>query len=161
MILVDREIIKRADHFGRPLVIPFELKQVTPNGYDLTIKEIKIKDEVENINEADVVIPAKTFVVGMTEERVEMPADVVGFLWIRSSYGRKGLILMASVVDAGYCGNLALSMYNSSDDDIVIPKYGKRTICQIVFDQLDSTPSRLYAQRSGTYQNQNSLKEKL
>jgi len=159
MILTDRDILEKANRFGRPLVIPFDAKHVTPNGYDLSLKEVKIGKEVKNINDGDLVIPAKTFVVGMSEERVEMPVDVIGFLWIRSSYGRKGLILMASVVDAGYCGNLALSMCNSSDSDIVIPKDGKRTICQMVFQQLDSTPSATYCMRSGHYQNQNTLKE--
>jgi dCTP deaminase len=172
MILTDKDIINRANNMGRPLTKPFDEKHVTPNGYDLSIKEVELKIEaleqmlglkhekhILNINDEDIVIPGKTFCVGMTEERVEMPANVVGFLWIRSSYGRKGLILMASVVDAGYCGNLALSMYNCSEDPIVIEKNGKRTICQIVFEQLDSTPSALYAQRSGHYQNQKSLKE--
>ena len=170
MILNDRDIMELANHFGRPLVIPFDVKHLTPNGYDLSIKEIKVMDEtadkitgivkpkIFDIKDGDLFIPARTFVIGMTDERVEMPADMVAFLWIRSSYGRKGLILMASVVDAGYCGNLALSMYNCSNDGITIPKDGKRTICQIVFMKMDSTPMATYALRSGNYQNQNTLK---
>ena len=169
MILTDRDIINKANNLGRPLVKPFDEKNVTPNGYDLSLGEVKVKtrhlycedvvDKVQNLNDGDIDIIPKTFFVAMTEEEVEMPSDVIGFLWIRSSYGRKGLILMASVVDAGYKGKLALSMYNCSDDIITFKKDAKRTIVQIVFEQLDSTPSALYAKRSGHYQNQKTLKE--
>jgi len=170
MILTDRDIIELANHFGRPLTKPFDIKHVTPNGYDLSIAEIKIMDntaneimktnlnEVYHIEDGDLMIPGRTFVIGMTEEFVEMPADMVAELWIRHSFGRKGLILAASLVDAGYHGKIALTMYNCSNNPIIIKKDEKRTICQIKFEKLDTMPLEGYAMRSGHYQNQVSLK---
>lgn len=160
MILTDRDILFRSKKLGRPLVKPFYEKHLTPNGYDLSIEEIKIDNVINNINKGNIRVPRKTFFVGMTEEFVMMPKDMIAHLWIRSSYGRKGIILSASVVDAGYHGKIALSMYNASKRPVVFEKDKKRTVVQIVFETLDTIPSKTYTQRSGTYQNQNTLKIK-
>lgn len=45
-------------------------------------------------------------------EFIEMPLDVVGFLYPKSSYSRHGLIFSLAVVDAGFNGYLSFSVFN-------------------------------------------------
>ena len=157
MKLNDKEITFYANNLGRPLVKPFREEQLTPNGYDLNIGEIKINDHIYNIDIEDITIPPKTFFIVMTEEYARIPDDVIAHLWIRHSHGRKGIILSASVVDAGYNGKIALTMYNASDKPVTFEKDKKRTIVQIEFEKIIK-PHKIYTQRSGSWQNQKTLK---
>lgn len=158
MILTDKDILTRTNYLGRPLVKPFNEQNLTPNGYDLSMDEVKIGNIISNINIENITISSKTFFIIMSKEFIEMPDNMVATLYIRSSYARKGLILSDSMVDAGYHGKLALSMYNASNKEIVLEKDKKRTIVQIVFEQLESIPDKTYVQRSGNWQNQVTLK---
>ncbi len=131
---------------------PFNEKNLTPNGYDLTIEEIYIKKTNENNKEGVVKIPAMTWFVISTKEFVKMGPKITSQLWIRSSYARKGVMASFGKVDAGFCGTLTISCFNANNEDIEIP-IGDR-FCQIVFENLESAPSELYEKKSGNYQNQ-------
>ena len=47
-----------------------------------------------------------------TVESVEMPSDVVGLVWPRSTLQRAGLVLTTAVVDPGYHGELTFLLTN-------------------------------------------------
>jgi dCTP deaminase len=135
---------------------PFNQKNLTPNGYDLSIAEIFIKTEELHIHEGLAIIPPKTWFVISTKEFIKMGSDIASQLWIRSSYARKGIFASFGKVDAGFHGTLTISCFNSNDIDVEIP-IGDR-FCQIVFEALSSTPSELYEKKSGNYQNQKGIK---
>ncbi|RLI63916.1 MAG: dCTP deaminase [Candidatus Asgardarchaeum californiense] len=135
---------------------PFDPKNLTPNGYDLTIDEIYIKKTDQHINEGMAVIPPLTWFAISTKEFVKMGSQIASQLWIRSSYARKGIMASFGKVDAGFHGTLTISCFNSNDTEIEIP-IGDR-FCQIVFEHLSSTPSELYEKKSGNYQNQRGIK---
>ena len=135
---------------------PFIEKNLTPNGYDLSIAEVFIKKSGEHIKEGMAIIPPLTWFAISTKEFVKMGPQITSQLWIRSSYARKGILASFGKVDAGFHGTLTISCFNSNDEPIEIP-IGDR-FCQIVFENMSSIPSELYDKKSGTYQNQRGIK---
>ena len=137
---------------------PFIEKNLTPNGYDLSIDEIYIKKTESHIKEGTAVIPPLTWFAISTKEFVKMGPQITSQLWIRSSYARKGVMASFGKVDAGFHGTLTISCFNSNDESLEIP-IGDR-FCQIVFENMESIPSELYDKKSGNYQNQRGVKLK-
>ena len=135
---------------------PFNHKNLTPNGYDLTIAEIYIKNSDLHIDEGLAIIPPLTWFAISTKEFIKMGSDISSQLWIRSSYARKGILASFGKVDAGFHGTLTISCFNSNDVEIEIPINDR--FCQIVFEELSSTPSELYEIKSGNYQNQKGIR---
>ncbi len=131
---------------------PFVEKNLTPNGYDLSIEEVFIRKTNQHIKQGVAVIPPLTWFAVSTKEYVKMGPHLTSQLWIRSSYARKGTLASFGKVDAGFHGTLTFGCFNASDTDLEIP-IGDR-FCQIVFEHLEHTPKALYQERSGTYQNQ-------
>ena len=156
-ILSDRDIVAYIEK-NELSIDPFIEKNLTPNGYDLSIDEIYIKKTNEHIKEGISLIPPLTWFAVSTKEFVKMGAKITSQLWIRSSYARKGVMASFGKVDAGFHGTLTISCFNSNDESLEIP-IGDR-FCQIVFENMESKPSELYDKKSGNYQNQRGLKLK-
>ena len=154
-ILSDRDIKEsmKTNDLG---IEPFNEKNLTPNGYDLSIDEIFIRKTDQHIKEGMAVIPPLSWFAISTKEFVKMGPQIASQLWIRSSYARKGIMASFGKVDAGFHGTLTISCFNSNDTEIEIP-IGDR-FCQIIFERLSSAPSELYDKKSGTYQNQRGIK---
>ncbi len=148
-ILSDRDI---ADGISKGTIgiTDYIEKNLTPNGYDLTITNIKINGSDEVFDSGIVKIPAKTMAFVSTKERVRIPDDMCAQLWMRTSWMRKGLIGVFGKIDAGYEGTLTFGCYNTNDHDVEYP-IGDR-FCQIVFEQLTSPSVKSYEKRSGHYQ---------
>jgi len=156
-ILSDLDIIEsmKEDKLG---IEPFNKKNLTPNGYDLSIDEIFIKKTDQNIKDGFATIPPLSWFAISTKEFVKMGPKITSQLWIRSSYARKGVMASFGKVDAGFHGTLTISCFNSNDESLEIP-IGDR-FCQIVFERMESIPSELYDKKSGNYQNQRGIKLK-
>ena len=153
-ILSDRDIQEymNQDDLG---IEPFVEKNLTPNGYDLSIDEVYIRKTDEHIKDGIAVIPPLSWFAISTKEFVKMGPKITSQLWIRSSYARKGIMASFGKVDAGFHGTLTISAFNSNDTTLEIP-IGDR-FCQIVFEKLESVPSELYEKKSGNYQNQRGI----
>lgn len=141
--LSDREI-KELVNKGFLISENFVERNMTPNGYDLTIGDIQPGTG------DSVIIQGNTRFLISTREFMNMTDSVIGMIWIRSSYARKGILGSFGLVDAGFRGNLTLSFYNSSSDPIEITK-GDR-IAQIVFIRMGLKADQNYSERSGNYQ---------
>lgn len=151
MIFSDRDI---QDGIGRGdiSIEPFDSKNLTPNGYDLSIGEIFIGGK--RIGKGKAKIPPLTWFVIGTKEMVKIK-NIAAQLWIRSSYARKGIMTSFGKVDAGFEGNLTICCFNAYKDiDISI---GDR-FCQIVFEEMKSEPEKFYEERSGRYQGQRGIR---
>jgi len=157
MILSDSDIVEliKIKELG---IEPFIEKNLTPNGYDLSIDEVYIKKTDQHIKKGSAKIPAQTWFAISTKEFVKMGPKITSQLWIRSSYARKGVMASFGKVDAGFHGTLTISCFNSNDEPLDIP-IGDR-FCQIVFENMSSIPSELYDKKSGNYQNQRGIKLK-
>ena len=65
----------------------------------------------------------------------EMPENMAGLIWPRSGLSvKKGIDVLAGVVDSGYRGEIMVCLYNTSDEDVEI-KRGDR-IAQIIFQEV-------------------------
>lgn len=154
-VLSDADILaRRAD--GSLGLEPYEERCLTPNGYDLRIAEVMLPDEGIDVHrEGKVVVPAGMRFLVSTLERVRMPRDVCGSLWLRSSYARRGVLGSFGKIEAGFEGTLTVGGLNASRQPLEVP-IGDR-FCQLVFERLESAPRKLYAERSGTYQGQSGI----
>lgn len=153
-VLSDVDIQKSIDA-GSLSIEPFIEKNLTPNGYDLSIEEIFIKKTDQHILNGYALIPPLSWFAISTKEYVKMGSTMSSQLWIRSSYARRGVMASFGKVDAGFHGNLTISCFNANDTAIEIP-IGDR-FCQIVFERLETPPSELYEEKSGNYQHQRGI----
>ena len=108
--------------------------KIAQNGIDLTVSEDVFlnKGESKNI---------------LLNEKISLPANVCAELKVRSTYSRKGLFLSSGLWDSGFVGNLGCTLYNMSNDSILIPK--NERVCQVVCYEAES--ASLY---NGKWQNQ-------
>ena len=65
----------------------------------------------------------------------DMPDNMAGLIWPRSGLSvKKGIDVLAGVVDSGYRGEIMVCLYNTSDEDVEISR-GDR-IAQIIFQEV-------------------------
>ncbi len=93
----------------------------------------------------EIILPSKGFKNILLNESVELPNEVYMMLYQRSSYSRKGVFVTSGIYDAGFCGRVGCSIYNLSDEEIIIP--ANTRICQAVFYTADAASSY-----NGSYQ---------
>ncbi|RLF29144.1 MAG: dCTP deaminase [Thermoplasmata archaeon] len=153
-ILSDADI-QNAVQKGLLSIEPFDPRNLTPNGYDLSIDEIYVKKLNKHVRNGGIRIPPLTWFAVSTKEFIKIPPQLSAQLWIRSSYARIGVLSSFGKVDAGFHGTLTISCFNSNDEEIEL-LVGER-FCQIVFEHLSSIPEVLYDKRSGQYHNQRGI----
>jgi len=85
-----------------------------------------------------------------SEEWVVMPEDSWGFVQIRSTFARLGLICPPTIVDPGFKGNITLEIMNNSYNTIHL-REGDRVCSLILVPVYSSFPPEIY---NGRYQNQ-------
>jgi len=74
----------------------------------------------------DVAIKPGELAILLTEEKVKIPLDLMGFISIRNRYKNMGLINISGFhVDPGFGGKLTFSVYNAGPNDIIL-RYGER-----------------------------------
>jgi dCTP deaminase len=137
---------------GKLRIDGFVEENLTPNGYDVTIEEIWLPATDTRFRQGAATIPpASWFVIG-TKEYLALPPELVGEIWIRTTWIRKGILSSFGRIDAGFNGNLTFSALNASSKSVDIP-IGER-FAQVVFEELRTTPEKCYRERSGNYHGQ-------
>lgn len=145
LILSDGGILKVLEK--RELIVsPIEENQIQPASIDLRLDRTLLTLDGEEIDIFDepYLLQPQEFILGSTLEYVELPNMVVGRVDGRSSIGRLGVMIhiTAGYIDAGYCGNITLEIYNVSNKPFPL-KYGNR-ICQLVLELLNEPCIRPY-----------------
>ena len=95
------------------------------------------------------------FALGTTEERVRMPADLVGMVDGRSSVGRLAVVVHATagLIDPGFEGQITLELSNIGS--IPVKLYPGMRVAQIVLHQMTSAADQPYGvARGSNYINQ-------
>jgi dCTP deaminase len=94
------------------------------------------------------------FALGTTEERVEMPADLVGVVDGRSSIGRLAVVVHATAgfIDPGFEGQITLELSNIGS--IPVKLYPGMRIAQISLHEMSSPAERPYGAGRGSNYNQ-------
>ncbi|MDR0439202.1 MAG: dCTP deaminase [Methanocalculaceae archaeon] len=90
-------------------ITPFSEISLQPASYDLRVAE-------------DIVMKAGELSLIATMEFVSLPTDLAATLRVRSSFGRKGVLLGAGYIDPGFRGNLTLCTVNMGPVDISVEK---------------------------------------
>jgi len=163
-MIVSQETLRELLAAGSIIIDPLDDDQLQPASVDLRLGDHFLKvDEnaVESINldtelryldlhQQEIIIPPHSFLLAVTRERIQLPANMTAFVEGRSSIGRIGLFIQnAGWVDPGFSGTITLELFNANR--LPIRLSAGRRICQIVFAQLDRYTSRPYA---GKYQHQ-------
>ena len=152
-ILSDKSIIELVEN-NEITIEPFNIENLTPNGYDLTVEEIEIPEKQKTTTKKLTIPPGERFAVS-TKEIISCGEKHCAQLWLRTSWARKGIICSFGKIDSGFKGNLTLLGLNASNKNINI-EIGN-TFAQIVFEKLSTSANELYEERSGNYQNQKGI----
>ncbi|HZY46850.1 MAG TPA: dCTP deaminase [Candidatus Bathyarchaeia archaeon] len=112
MVLSDKEIALAIKN-GELGISPRGFR-INPAGVDLRIdRSVRLKPKQQ--------------LLAASIERVELSDRIVGFLHLRSSLAREGLIAGLALVDPGFRGQLTVSLYNAGDSSVNLAK-GERFI---------------------------------
>jgi dCTP deaminase len=175
-VLSDGTIRRLVDE-GRIVIDPWDPELVQPASVDLRLgssfrvfhnhrtSAIDLREPPTNLTEeisAEMfVIHPGEFVLGVTEEYVELPDDIVARIEGKSSLGRLGLIVHATAgfVDPGFKGTLTLEITNLTR--VPIKLYPGLLIAQLSFMTLDAPAERPYgsAELGSHYQGQTAATE--
>lgn len=150
---------------GRLGVEPFSEEIVRENGLDLRLgkKIARLRNvrnvfdirNIENLNEYYRVEEKNSFIIKPYErvllhtiEYLCLPPDIMGFVNLRSTYARLGLVIPPTIIDGGFEGQLTIELVGSS---FPIKLYAGERFIHVVFAKLTSPIEKPY---SGKYQGQ-------
>lgn len=127
------ESFKLYEHSKFAVIDPRRPETFAGNMRLITVKE----------NEPYMVQPGE-FVLGVTQEIITVPDDLVVRVEGRSSLGRLGIIVhsTAGFVDPGFSGTITLEISNLNRMPIAL--YPGMRICQIAFEQMTSPAETPY-----------------
>lgn len=134
--MIDLHLGKKFRTFNRSRHPYIDLK--APLDADEITKEITIPD-----GEAFIMQPGD-FALAITEEKLELPDDLVGRIEGRSSLGRIGIIVhgTASVFHPGWTGKVTMELGNLGTMPVAL--YPGMRICAFTFEQLSSMAEKPY-----------------
>src|SRR3989442_1156251 len=119
MALLSDGDIRRYMAKGELRIEPFDEKNLTPNGYDVTIEEVLIPSSDARTTQGVARIPPATRFAVSTRESIGLGRHVAGQLWLRTTWARRGVLAAFGMVDAGFSGTLTLGALNGGSDVLV------------------------------------------
>lgn len=166
MILTDKNILNELNA-NRLSIEPFPSKsQIQPSSIDLRLSDefllplqeiVDIKHKsprYEPIKCNVLQLPARSFVLASTIEKIKLPANLIARVEGRSSLGRLGIAIhiTAGYIDPAFEGQITLEIANLSNNTVIL--YENMRICQIIFEELKETPTKVYGECGNKYQGQ-------
>jgi dCTP deaminase len=139
---------------GLQLFTAVENVVIDPKRFDdqcLTSLEVKH----DNKSNAYYTLPAHSYALGVSHERITMPDDHLGLVIGKSTYARCGLILNTTPLEPGWTGQLVLELSNATP--LPMRVYAHEGIGQLVMIALDERPAVTYGDRQGKYQDQRGI----
>jgi len=135
--LTSSQIRKRIDDSG--LVRQADARSFAPASYEMRVGSYYSPAEGEPISLVagdGVALAPGGFVLIGTLEEVSLPRDILGMMYLRSTYARRGFSdWFQGLVDPGYRGALTVALHNLTDHPLVI--LGGDRICHLLFYPLD------------------------
>jgi len=127
---------------------PFSKANLQPSAYDTGVWPTAIINGRRIRFRKTLSIGPGSFALLATRECLRMPLDIVGRLYLRSSYVRKGLFSEnQGRIEAGYKGTLTLPVVNLGHETILLSIHDR--LASIEFERLARPASKGY---SGRYQ---------
>ena len=133
-ILSDTEILAALNN-GMLNIVPFSKESLNPAGYDF-------------VSYSNIDLHPKDHRLILTSESIELSAQILATIHLKSSLAREGVIGSFAIIDPGFRGRLTLSLYNAGTTTVHIEK--NEPIAHIVFHRTGEPSSRPY---EGKYQN--------
>lgn len=100
------------------------------------------------------VLPPRAYALGVSVETFQIPDNVLGICYCKSTYARCGLMVNTTPLEPGWRGQLVIELANLTD--LPMKVYANEGIAQVVFFTGD-VPSITYADRAGQYQDQQGI----
>ncbi|MCD6113854.1 MAG: dCTP deaminase [Thermoprotei archaeon] len=166
MILSDFDL-KNYIKSGRLKIEPFDESIIRENGLDLRLgnkiarlkrtdkvldvlnaREANIEDFYEVEEGEEFVIYPNEHVLLHTLEYIKLPPELMGFVNLRSTYARLGIMAPPTIIDGGFEGQLTIELIGSS---FPVKLCAGIRFIHVVFAKLSSPIEKPY---SGTYQGQ-------
>ncbi len=165
MILSDFDLLAYIKS-KRLVIKPFDSAIVRENGVDLRIGNqiARLVPTGDVLDTADPNVDLSKFyriesgesfiihphekVLLTTLEYVELPADIMAFVELRSSFARLGLMMPPTIIDAGFKGNITLEIQGSS---FPVKVYAGQRFAHVIFAKTLNPVEKPYR---GRYQGQ-------
>ena len=97
-----------------------------------------------------------SFFYASTVEKIEIPIEMCGIIFPKSSFARIGLTLPSSMfVNPGYKGHLPIIIHNHSPFDITIPPYFQ--VAQLLLSEIKGEALAYGTENKDKYHNENKL----
>lgn len=140
MYLSKEEILKRIEK--EKLLENLREENIQGAGVDLEIDELyriaspsflgKKERRLPKLEKVDsFVLAPREYYLCVTREKVNMPLDLVAFIFPRSTLFRCGVSLRTAIVDPGYKGRLTIGIKNETEYEFRLERHAR--IAQIVF----------------------------
>lgn len=143
---------------GRIVIEPFNESIIRENGVDLRLgNEIARLRRTSELLDTGLELDASKFytiergesfvihpderVLVTTLEYIKLPADIMGFVELRSTFARMGLSMPPTIIDAGFEGNLTLEVHGSS---FPVRVYAGQRFAHVIFAKTSSLVERPY-----------------
>lgn len=155
-ILSDLTIRERIK-YDEIIIDPLTYNDIQPCSVDLHLASDLINlDGVKfDLKQKHYNLQPNEFILGSTNEWIEIPNDLSAQVDGKSSIGRCGIDIhkTAGWIDAGFKGNITLEIKNNSDK--VFQLKNNMAICQIIFFSLTTPVNRPYGSKglNSHYQN--------
>ena len=155
MILSDMDIYSELLK-GSLRIIPCNEDDIQPCSVDLHLGNelLTLSGKRIDLNKGSYKLKPMEFILASTYEYVEVPKHLCCQVDGRSSIARLGVSVhqTGGYIDAGYCGNITLELFNCSDKEFEL--FAGDSICQLVVHMLSSECIRPYgdAEYSSKYQ---------
>ena len=138
------------------IISPFNKDNCNEYHYDLTLDNEFIKYNHYKREATPIIIIEDDqqfelrpgdFVLAQTKEKVDVPSDMLGMLFSKSSWARTGLMMQSGLVHAGFKGHITLEFSNPTT--YIIELIPGKQIAQILFsyiNNINAIDSKYYGQ---------------
>lgn len=146
-----------ASSFGYDLSLATKFKLLKKPAPDSTVVidpcnfDPTLFDDID-VGEGVFILPPRAFALGVSVERIRMPADIFGICMEKSTCARSAFEVTVTPIEPEWEGYLTLEIFNKTDYPVALtPGMG---ICQLLYVKGDQVPRITYKDRNGKYQNQ-------
>jgi deoxycytidine triphosphate deaminase len=155
MFLGHDEILDRIKRQG--LLENYDPEGVQGAGVDLRIERLlkldcggflgRVERRLPDVSRSKFELEPGRYYLFVTMERVNMPDDLVAFMFNRSSLFRCGASLRTAVIDPGYHGKLTVGIRNEGEHELELER-GARVL-QLVFSEVRGATKRYMGRYQG------------
>lgn len=132
---------------------PYTAQVIDPKAFD-PLKTLLHRSVERDETGTFYTLPPRAYVLGVSVETFNIPADILGVCYCKSTYARCGLMVNTTPLEPGWRGQLVLELANITD--LPLKVYANEGIAQVVFYD-GAFPDITYADREGKYQDQKGI----